>query len=62
MRLDPQERATLVRLLLEALDAATDDGADDAWRAEIERRVAELDSGSVETVPWEEVRARLNRR
>ena len=62
MRLDPQERATLMRLLIEALDAETDDGVEDAWRVEIERRMAELDSGSVQTIPWEEVRARLNRR
>jgi putative addiction module component (TIGR02574 family) len=57
MRLDPQERATLMRLLIEALDDETDEGVEDAWRVEIERRVAELDSGSVETIPWEEVRA-----
>lgn len=62
MRLDPQERATLLRLLLEALDAETDDGVEEAWRVEIERRVAELDSGSVDLIPWEEVRARLDRR
>ena len=62
MRLEPQERATLMRLLIEALDVDTGEGVEDAWRVEIERRVAELDSGSVETIPWEEVRARLYRR
>ena len=62
MRLDPRERAALIRLLIEALDAETDDGVEDAWRVEIERRMADLDSGSVETIPWEEVRARLDRR
>jgi len=62
MRLEPQERATLMRLLIEALDADTEEGVEDAWRVEIERRLAELDSGSVETIPWEEVRARLYRR
>jgi putative addiction module component (TIGR02574 family) len=62
MRLDPRERATLLRLLIEALDAETDDGVEEAWRVEIERRVAELDSGSVDLIPWEEVRARLDRR
>lgn len=61
MRLDPAERGTLMRLLIEALDTETDEG-EDAWRVEIERRMAELDSGSVETIPWEEVRARLCRR
>jgi len=62
MRLEPQERATLMRLLIEALDADTDEGVEDASRVEIERRMAELDSGSVETIPWEEVRTRLYRR
>ena len=62
MRLEPQERSTLMRLLIEALDADTEEGVEDAWRVEIERRMVELDSGSVETIPWEEVRARLYRR
>lgn len=62
MRLDSQERATLMRLLIDALDAESEEGAEDAWRAEVERRMAELDSGAVETIPWEEVRARLYRR
>jgi putative addiction module component (TIGR02574 family) len=62
MRLDPEERATLMRLLIEALDAETEEGVDDAWRVEIERRMAELDCGSVEPIPWEEVRTRLYRR
>ncbi len=62
MRLDPQERAALMRLLIEALDAETEQGVDEAWRVEIERRMAELDSGSVEAIPWEEVRERLYRR
>ena len=62
MSLEPQERATLMRLLIEALDADTEEGVEDAWQVEIERRMAELDSGSVETIPWEEVRARLYRR
>jgi len=62
MSLDPQERATLMRLLIEALDAEIEEGVEDAWRVEIEHRMAELDAGSVEAVPWEEVRARLYRR
>lgn len=30
-----------------------------AWSKEIERRVAEIDAGTVELVPWEGVRAEL---
>jgi putative addiction module component (TIGR02574 family) len=62
MRLDPAERATLMRLLIDSLDSESEEGAEDAWRAEVGRRVAELDSGTVEAVPWEELRARLYRR
>lgn len=62
MRLDAEERATLMRLLIENLDGESEEGVEDAWRLEIERRMAELDSGSVQTVPWEELKARLYRR
>jgi len=62
MRLDPEERATLMRLLVDTLDAESDEGVEDLWRVEIERRMAELDAGAVQTVPWEELRARLYRR
>jgi putative addiction module component (TIGR02574 family) len=62
MRLDPEERATLMRLLIDTLDAESEAGAEDAWRIEVERRITELDSGAVETVPWDELRARLYQR
>jgi putative addiction module component (TIGR02574 family) len=62
MRLDPQERGTLMRLLIETLNAESEEGVEDAWRVEIERRMAELHSGAVEAVPWEELRARLYQR
>jgi len=62
MRLDPQERATLMRLLIEALDAKTERGVEDAWRVETERRMAQFDSGSVHAILWDEVKERLYRR
>jgi len=62
MRLDPEERATLMRLLIDTLDAESEAGAEDAWRTEVERRIAELDSGAVEAIPWEDLRARLYQR
>ena len=34
-------------------------GAEAEWLREIERRVSELDAGTVEAVPWAEVRARV---
>jgi len=60
--LSEEDRATLAGLLIESLESEIDSDVEEAWRLEIERRVAELDSGTVQTVPWEEVRAKLLRR
>ena len=60
--LSDKDRATLAGLLIESLESETDPDVEEAWRIEIERRLAELDSGTVETVPWEVVRAKLLRR
>ena len=30
-----------------------------AWSAEIERRLAEIDAGTVELIPWDDVRSEL---
>ena len=60
--LSDKDRATLAGLLIESLESETDPDVEEAWRIEIERRLAELDAGTVETVPWEVVRAKLLRR
>lgn len=61
MHLSDDERAELVGMLLETLDLGDDEGVEAAWLKEIERRVAELDSGAVESIPWTEVRSRAFR-
>lgn len=48
MRLDPEERAILMRLVVETLDAESEEGVEAAWRLGIERRMAELGSGAVQ--------------
>jgi len=60
--LSDEERATLAGLLIESLESEVDSDVEEAWRVEIERRVAELDSGTAKTVPWEVVKAELLRR
>lgn len=60
--LSEKERATLAGLLIESLESEIDPDIEEAWRVEIERRVAELDAGTVETVPWEVVKAKLLQR
>lgn len=61
MRLDPKERVALAGLLIESLDPESEEGVEQAWVAEIERRMAELDAGAVKPVPWSELRTRLYR-
>jgi len=60
--LSESERATLAGLLIESLESEFDPDVEEAWRGEIERRLAELDAGTVETVPWETVKAKLLKR
>ena len=60
--LSEEERATLAGLLIESLESTVDSDVEEAWRIEIERRVAELDAGTAETVPWEVLKAELLRR
>ncbi len=59
MRLDSDERAALTGLLIESLEPDAEEGVEQAWVAEIERRMSELDAGAVRTIPWDELRARL---
>ena len=57
--LPEQDRATLAGLLIDSLEGLPDPDVEAVWAAEINRRVAEVDAGTVKTVPWEEVRQRL---
>ena len=54
--LSEQDRATLAGLLIESLEPSPEPEVERAWAEEISRRVAELDAGTVETIPWERVR------
>lgn len=58
-QLPERDRATLAGLLIETLDPASEPDVEAAWSEEIKRRVAEIDAGTVELIPWEEVRAEL---
>ena len=62
LQLDEAERAALAGMLIDSIDNDVEEGVEAAWVAEIERRVAELDAGTVETVPWEVVRDDLRRK
>jgi len=62
LELDESDRAALAGMLIDSLDGDTEEGAEAAWAIEIERRIAELDAGTVETLPWDVVRDGLRRR
>src|SRR4029079_1138768 len=54
LALPTEARAALAGSLLESLDTEVDEDAEAAWATEVNRRVAELDSGAVKTIPWAE--------
>jgi putative addiction module component (TIGR02574 family) len=53
------DRATLAGVMIESLDPKPSPEVKAAWSREIERRVREVDEGTVELIDWEEVRAEL---
>jgi putative addiction module component (TIGR02574 family) len=59
--LPPEDRAELAGLLLESLEGQRDPDAEQAWAAEIERRMADYRAGRVKTLSWQEVRSHLHR-
>ncbi len=61
LELSQNERAELAHDLLESLDGPADDKHDAAWDSEIQRRVAELDAGTVDMVDADEVARRVRR-
>jgi putative addiction module component (TIGR02574 family) len=53
MSLPPDQRVVLANLLWDSVDLP--EGEDAELMAEIDRRCAELDSGAVEAIPYEQV-------
>ena len=56
LQLPERDCADLAASLIESLDESFDADAQTAWAEEVRRRLADLDSGSVRTVPWDQVR------
>jgi len=59
LSLPPEARAALAGSLLESLDDQVDANAEEEWNREIARRIQELDSGNVKTIPWAEARRQI---
>jgi putative addiction module component (TIGR02574 family) len=67
LTLPESERAEIAGALLESLERQQPEAdVEMAWRQEVAARVAALETGEVETTPWEEIRegflARLSER
>jgi putative addiction module component (TIGR02574 family) len=61
LSLDLKARAEIAAELLASLDGPADPDADAAWQAEIERRVAAIEAGTVALEPWEDVKRRIEK-
>ena len=59
LALPAEARAALAGSLLDSLDEAVDPAAEALWENEIAKRIEELDAGKARTVPWTEVRRRI---
>lgn len=57
LKLAPSDRAALAQRLLASLEE--DFEIEEAWASEIERRIAEVESGAVKTVPIAEALAQV---
>ena len=65
LELSIRERARLAQRLLVSLDEELEDDPAEvevAWEEEIRRRIAEIDAGTAELIPGEEVLAELRAR
>jgi putative addiction module component (TIGR02574 family) len=61
-RLPPGEFEWLIGELLQAGDGSSEAEIEASWKAEAERRVAEVEAGTAVTYSWEEVEAPLRAR
>ena len=59
VELPESDRATLAGVMIESLDPRPTPEVKAAWSREIERRVREIDEGTVELLDWEDLRAEL---
>ena len=61
LRLDDDARAELAAELVASLDGPADPDAESAWDAEIERRIAAIEAGTIPLEPWDHVRRRIEK-
>ena len=60
LKLSGDDRYHLAYRLLESIEGERDPGYEEAWAAEIARRVEEIDNGTAKMIPWEEVKRMIH--
>jgi putative addiction module component (TIGR02574 family) len=59
--LDTRERAEIAAQLIASLDGEPDEDVEAAWAAEVDRRIAEVETGRAKLVPWADVERRIEK-
>ncbi|MFC2172550.1 addiction module protein [Acidobacteriota bacterium] len=59
LRLPPEARAALAGTLIESLEETIDAEAESEWKAEIIKRISELESEQVKSIPWSQARREI---
>ena len=59
LALPPDARASIADSLLESLDQEFEAGASEEWEREIQKRIAEVEAGTVKTISWSDAREQL---
>lgn len=54
--LSPDERALVAHCLISSLESGQDEDVDKAWAALAESRYSEIESGTVKSVSWEDIK------
>ena len=62
IELPPADRAAVAEGLISSLEAEAEEDVEVAWQEECARRLREVQTGAVQLVPWETIRARLRNR
>lgn len=58
-RLSADEKALIAHCLISSLETKQDENVEEAWADLAEKRYAELVSGSVKPVSWEEIKSEI---
>jgi putative addiction module component (TIGR02574 family) len=60
LALPAEARAEIASSLIDSLDDHADPRGEELWAAEIAQRIADIDAGRVQLIPWTDVRRRLS--